>query len=108
MDRMSFWKMREGPMKQGLISLIILIVLLGCTAGRNEFPQASLEKLAVGETVYVCGCPMMCCNSISKIAGRRCDCNQPLRKGTVSNIQDGRVYVKIDDGREKRFFLKNR
>mgnify|MGYP001485603224 CR=1 FL=1 len=95
-------------MKQGLIVLIALIALLGCTADRNEFPKASLEKLKVGETVYVCGCPMMCCNSISKIAGGRCDCNQPLRKGTVSRIQDGRVYVNIDDGREKRFFLKNR
>ena len=27
-------------MKQGLIILIALIVLLGCTAGRNEFPKA--------------------------------------------------------------------
>ncbi len=95
-------------MKHGLIFLIVLIVLLGCTGGRNEFPQASLEKLEGGETVYVCGCPMMCCNSISKIAGGRCACNQPLRKGTVSKIQDGRVYVKIDDGRVKRFFIKNR
>ncbi len=27
-------------MKQGLIFLIALIVLLGCTAGRNEIPKA--------------------------------------------------------------------
>ncbi len=108
MDRMPFQKMSDGLMKQGLIFLIALIVLLGCTAGRNEFSKVSVEKLEVGETVYVCGCPMMCCNSISRTAGRRCDCNQPLRKGTVSRIQDGRVYVKIDDGREKRFFINNR
>ena len=100
--------MSKGPMKKRLIIPIALVILLGCTAGRNEFPKAALDKLDVGEAVYVCGCPMMCCNSITKLAGGRCDCNQPLRKGTVSRIQDGRVYVKIDDGREKRFFINNR
>jgi hypothetical protein len=95
-------------MKKGLIILIALIVLLSCTAGRNEVQTADIEKLKIGETVYVCGCPMMCCNSIFTTAGGRCACNHPLRKGTVSTIQDGRVYVKIDDGREKRFFIKNR
>jgi hypothetical protein len=95
-------------MKQGVIFLIAFIVLLGCTPGRNDVQTADLSKLKTGETVYVCGCPMMCCNSISRTAGGRCDCNQPLQKGTVSRIQDDRVYVRIDDGREKRFFIKNR
>ena len=108
MDRMPFWKTCEGPLNKGLIILVALIVLLGCTAGRNESPKADLDQLKIGETVYVCGCPMMCCNSISRVAGGRCDCNQPLRKGTVSRIRDGRVYVTIDDGREKRFFINNR
>lgn len=95
-------------MKQGLIFSIALIVLLSCTAGRNDIQKADLDKLEIGETVYVCGCPMMCCNSISRTAGGRCACNHPLRKATVSRVQDGRVYVKLDDGREKRFFIKNR
>lgn len=95
-------------MKKGITILIALIVLLGCTAGRNEIQPADLAKLEIGETVYVCGCPMMCCNSISRTAGGRCACNHPLQKGTVARIQDGRVSVKIDDGREKRFFIKNR
>jgi hypothetical protein len=108
MDRMPFWETCESVVKQGLIILIALIVLLGCTASRNETQTADIEKLEIGETVYVCGCPMMCCNSISKTAGGRCACNHPLRKATVSRVRDGRVYVKIDDGREKRFFIKNR
>ena len=95
-------------MKKRSVILIALLIILGCSTDRNEFPKVSLEKLKTGETVYVCGCPMMCCNSISNIAGKRCDCNQPLRKGTISRIQNDRVYVKIDDGREKRFFIKNR
>jgi hypothetical protein len=95
-------------MKKGIPILIALLMLLGCSGGRSENPKTVLEEFEVGESAYVCGCPLMCCNSISRIPGGRCTCNVPLRKGTVSRIQDGRVYVKIDDGREKRFFIPNR
>lgn len=95
-------------MKKGLNILIALILLLGCSAGRSVNQKTDLDKLKIGETVYVCGCPMMCCNTISRTRGGRCDCNHPLNKGTVTKIRDGRLYVKIDDGREKRFFIENR
>jgi hypothetical protein len=104
---MSF-EMTEGPMRKGIGVLIVLLLILGCTTGRNESRRADLETLEIGETVFVCGCPMMCCNSISRTQGGRCDCNNPLRKGTVTAIRNGRIYVKVDDGREKRFFLKKR
>jgi hypothetical protein len=99
------FELTEDPMKKGIAVLIVTLLILGCTAGRNESQKADLEKLEVGETVFVCGCPMMCCNSISRTPGGRCDCNQPLKKGTVSAIRNGRVVVRIDDGREKRFFI---
>jgi hypothetical protein len=95
-------------MKRGIPILIALLLLLGCSTGRNENPKTVLEELKIGDVAYVCGCPMMCCNSISRSPGGRCTCNVPLRKGIVSRIEDGRVYVKIDDGREKRFFISNR
>ncbi len=94
-------------MKKWMIILFVVIVLAGCSAGRDENPKARLESFEVGESVYVCGCPMMCCNSVSREPGR-CACNVPLRKGSVSKIHDGRVHVKIDDGREKRFFITKR
>ena len=95
-------------MKKGLNILIALVLLLGCSASQRVNQTADLSKLEIGETVYVCGCPMMCCNSISRTQNGRCVCNHPLKKGTVSRIRDGRIYVKIDDGREKRFFIENR
>ncbi len=95
-------------MKKGLIIMIALIVLLGCTGGRTDIQPADLEKLEIGEAAYICGCPMMCCNSISRVPGGRCACTVPLRKGTVSAIREGMVYVTIDDGRQKRFFIKRR
>ncbi|MHB8772579.1 MAG: hypothetical protein ACYC7J_16420 [Syntrophales bacterium] len=93
-------------MKKGIIILFIAAALLSCTAGRNESQKADRDNYNVGETVYVCGCPMMCCNSISKSGGGRCACNMPLRKATVSQVRDGRVTVRIEDGREKRFFVR--
>lgn len=95
-------------MKRGIPILIALLLLLGCSGGRNDIPKTALDEFKVGESAYVCGCPMMCCNSISRSPGGRCTCNVLLRKGTVSRIEDGRVYVRIDDGREKRFFIPKR
>jgi hypothetical protein len=89
-----------------MIVLFVLIVLLGCTSGRNESPKAIQEQFEIGETVYVCGCPMICCNAISKTPGGRCPCNFPLRQGTVTKSQDGKVYVNVS-GREKRFIKKS-
>ena len=94
-------------MKKKLIILFLFAVVLACTAGRGDNPKSRIEDYRVGETVYACGCPMMCCNSISKTPKGRCDCNFPLKKGTVSRIQDGRVYVEFS-GREKSFFITNR
>ncbi len=98
----------EAPRKRWTSVLIALLIVLACTRGGGEFPKANPGNLRVGETVHVCGCPMMCCNTISRTGDGRCDCNQPLRKGTVTKIQNGRVHVMIDDGREKRFFVGNR
>ncbi|MDD5167951.1 MAG: hypothetical protein PHN75_03960 [Syntrophales bacterium] len=90
-----------------MIILVALIVLLGCTTGHNENPKAELEKLKIGETVYVCGCPMMCCNVIHKTPNGRCLCNVPLKEGIVSRIQDGKVHVKVSN-REKSFLITGR
>ncbi|MCK9392430.1 MAG: hypothetical protein M0Q01_12800 [Syntrophales bacterium] len=94
-------------MKKGAIILFVLICILSCNAGRKENPEVVLEKLVVGETVYVCGCPMMCCNSISRNPKGRCTCNVPLKQGIVSRIKDGKVYV-IVSGRGKTFTIPSR
>jgi hypothetical protein len=108
MGRLSLCERIDGPMKKTIITLIALLVLLGCMASRNEMSSADLEQFKIGDTAYVCGCPMMCCNSISRKPGGRCNCNNPMKKGIVSRIQDGRVYVRIADGREKSFFINHR
>jgi len=107
MDRIPSLKDIKDPIRKGIVVLVALVALWGCSAGRNENPKAVLEEFKIGEVVYVCGCPMTCCNSISKAPDGRCDCRFRLRKGIVSRIQDGKVYVQIP-GREKSFFITQR
>ncbi len=91
------------PGKPLALTLFAAVMLLSCgAAGRTDNPQRVPEKFEAGETVYVCGCPMMCCQSVSRIPGGRCACNFPLKAGTVSRIQDGKIFVKLSD-REKSF-----
>ncbi len=93
-------------MKKRMIILLTIVLLLGCAAERTDEPKIVLSQLKVGESVYVCGCPMMCCNSISRNPGR-CVCNVPFRLGTVTTIRDGKIHVTVS-GREKVLFIKNK
>jgi len=105
---------RAGPKRFGqpMLRLMIVIMaaalLIGCSSPRQDEKQpSSSEEYQAGETVYVCGCPMMCCNSISRNPEGRCICNMPLKRGTVLKIQD-RIIIVTVFGREKIIFLKNR
>jgi hypothetical protein len=102
-------KQRSGQsMLMLMIAIVAATLLFGCSSPRqDENLLAAFEEYQIGETVYVCGCPMMCCNSISRNPDGRCLCNMPLRKGTVSRIQDHLIIVTVF-GREKVIFLKNR
>ncbi len=73
--------------------------------GKNgsDSHESALDKLEVGKGMYVCGCPMMCCNTISLIPNRSCACNFPLQKGIISKIHSGMIVVNAS-GREKIIF----
>jgi hypothetical protein len=91
-----------------MIAIVAATILFGCNPSRqDEKPPSSVDQFQIGETVYVCGCPMTCCNSISRNPDGRCLCNMPLRKGIVSKIQDHILIVTVF-GREKVIYLKNR
>jgi len=83
--------------------LVAVAALLGCSAQHDTEPKVVLSELRTGESVYVCGCPMMCCNVVSRGPGR-CTCNVPLKRGAVSRIRNGKIYVSVS-GREKVFSL---
>ena len=84
-----------------LLVLSMMLVLTGCLeANRTEKKS---ESYRVGEDIYVCGCPLMCCNSYSKEPGR-CICNVPLRKAAVTRIHNGVMYVTVN-GRVKSFLI---
>lgn len=105
MDQIPERKITEGQVRKVVLILFVLITLLGCTPALNENTDVDLSKLKVGDTVYVCGCPDMCCNSISRNPGGYCGCNFPLKQATVSKIQNGLIHVKVS-GREKIFSIK--
>lgn len=91
-----------------MIAIMAATILIGCSPSREAEQQPPFfEEYRIGETVYVCGCPRMCCNSISRDPDGRCVCNTPMRKGTVSKNQDHVLLVMVF-GREKIIFLKNR
>ena len=98
---------RSDSLRTGTAILAALFILTGCSASRDEHAKAAPERFDVGETVYACGCPIMCCNTISRFPGGRCTCNVPLKKGSVTRIQGNVVYVKVAD-REKPVFIKSR
>jgi hypothetical protein len=103
MDQTPDREKMEDQMKKMIAILFVLISILGCTPVLNENMNVDLKKLKVGDTVYVCGCPDMCCNSISKSPGGYCGCNFPLKQATVSKIQNGLIHVNVS-GREKVFY----
>lgn len=89
-----------------LIAIMAATLLFGCSPSRQDEKQLlSSEGFKAGETVYVCGCPMMCCKSISRNPDGLCICNMPLKKGIVSRIQDHIVIVTVL-GREKIIYLE--
>ena len=85
-----------------LLILSMLLILAGCMEGSNK-TENNIGSFRVGDEIYVCGCPMMCCNSHSREPGR-CICNVPLRKATVSRIHNGKMYVTVN-GRVKTFLI---
>jgi len=107
MDAKPFLTISSASLKKGIIILFSLMVLLGCTGDSTKKQTVMAEKYQVGETVYVCGCPMRCCSNISRDPKGRCACNFPLKPGIVSRIQNGVVYVN-NSGWEKPIFTASR
>jgi len=85
-----------------ILLVSMMLILTGCleASGTEKNP----EPFRVGDEIYVCGCPMMCCNSYSREPGR-CICNVPLRKGTITKIHNSKIYVTVSGGRVKSFFV---
>ncbi len=84
-----------------LLILSTLLILAVCLEAHGT--EKKPEPFRVGDEIYVCGCPMMCCNSFSREPGR-CVCNVPLRKATITRIDNGKMYVTVN-GRVKSFVI---
>ncbi len=95
------------PVRKLVIAVLLTAILVNCSSVRQEDSRPLSTEYKVDETVYVCGCPMMCCNIISKDANGRCICNVPLKEGIVSRIDGHKVAVTVS-GRGKNIFLANR
>jgi hypothetical protein len=87
-------------MKRFAFIVLAALVLTACTDARTGPGRASPASWRVGQTVYVCGCPLMCCTSVSTHPGM-CACNVPLRKATIKRIENGLMIVDREDGLRK-------
>lgn len=85
-----------------ILLVSMMLILAGGPESHGE--EKKPEPFRVGDVIYVCGCPMMCCNSYSRNPGK-CICSVPLRKGTITKIHNRKMFVTVDGGRVKSFFL---
>jgi hypothetical protein len=79
--------------------VLLVIALSLAVVGIAIAAEAEKANLKVGDTYYVCGCPPGCCQTISSKAGD-CDCKKPLVKATVSKVEEGKAWFKLE-GQEK-------
>ena len=96
--------MKTSCLIKWALIIAAFICFSGCLPAIDDKDKIDIRSLKVGEIVYACGCPEMCCNSISKNPSGVCGCNYPLKRATVLKIQDNKIHVKVS-GREKIFFI---
>jgi len=91
---------------KGTRSKYVLVVLAFSLAVAGLAFAAEAEKLnlKVGDSYFVCNCPPGCCETISSKPGD-CDCKKPLVKATVTKVEDGKAWFKLE-GQEKEKVFK--
>lgn len=86
--------------KTALTTLAIFVCLI--MAGGVYAAQEGQLHLKVGDQVYVCNCGAGCpCQTISMKPGN-CTCGEPMVKGTVTKVENGKAMIKTD--KEEREF----
>ncbi len=82
-----------GKLVAALGALIFVVVITAGFAMAKDEPK---QVFKAGDTIYVCGCGAGCdCGTLSSKAGK-CGCGKPLVKTTVSKVEKGKVYYKVD------------
>lgn len=78
-----------------VLSLLFVFTAVGL-AFAAKGPTGKFEAKA-GDTIYVCGCGEGCdCGSLALKEGK-CGCGKELVKTTVTKVEKGKVFYKLDD-----------
>ena len=83
--------------------VLVVLALALAVSGLAFAAEAEKTNLKVGDTYYVCGCPMECCGTVSSKEGE-CGCKKPLVKATVTRVEDGKAYFKLEDQEKEKEF----
>lgn len=81
----------------------VVLTFAVALAGLALAAQAQKANLRVGDSYYVCGCPPGCCMTISSKAGQ-CDCKKDLVKATVTKVDDGKAWFKLEGWEKDKEF----
>lgn len=83
-------------MKKTLLLVISLLFLAFASAVcADKGPKGQFAGKA-GDTIYVCSCGAGCaCGSLASKEGT-CGCGKALVKSTVTRVEKGKVYYKLD------------
>src|SRR6185369_1356373 len=85
-------------MKKLVLVVVSLLFVFG-VAGLvfAEKGEKGFFSAKAGDEIYVCGCAEACkCGTLSKKEGK-CNCGKDMVKTTVTKVEKGAVYYKVDD-----------
>jgi len=84
-------------MKKLVLVVLSLLFVFGATS--LVFADKGVKGMfaaKAGDEIYVCACGEACkCGTLAKKEGN-CGCGQKLVKATVSKVEKGNIYYKID------------
>ena len=83
-------------MKKIILVVLSLVLVFSAALVFADKGTKGMFDAKAGDVIYVCACGESCkCGTLAKQEGN-CSCGQKLVKATVSKVEKGNVYYKID------------
>jgi len=83
-------------MKKLVLVVISLLVLAVAGLAFADKDAKGLFAAKAGDEIYVCNCGESCkCGTMANNEGE-CTCGKPMVKTTVTKVEKGKVYYKLD------------
>jgi len=83
-------------MKKIILVVLSLVLVFSAALALADKGAKGMFNAKAGDEIYVCACGESCkCGTLAKQEGN-CGCGQKLVKTTVTKVEKGKVYYKVD------------